>query len=607
MLEIASHVSPQLRDPRALFAVLLYNSRELAPVPKITIDEHGELLSRPSDVGLTGSVLVVLLEPDTSCLERGESDQLWLSVLGADTRHETRSLTRIQQYVRHDFQSYPRTWTSHTWTVSGSADTLECGPAPHPFHDFQRGPLYNYVDLFAGCGGLSLGIERSGGHLQLAVEKSDMASYTFYANFIDETIDDDSWKAYVKSSIENQVASRVAVSPLRDVLDNETAMSKLAATNVDVVVGGPPCQGFSLAGRRNPDDVRNKLPWEYLEFVERTSPKVVVIENVVGMSHKFAADEEAPFVQLQQALRETGRGYEVQAVAVNALHYGAPQNRPRLMIIGLRRDVADENGVSSTNKLWRSDFTDELGETPIPPLAPMPTVAKRESPTIADAIGDLQNVLPESHTKRAAALRKSTRSRADWGLPKTKIKRDQLANQEARNHNEITTQRFRLYQWLRDNSLQPRLLTELAAETDASLASVRMAISRASFPATSPDGTVLARTSEELLALMKSLQTKKHSQKALAWDGPARTVVTLPDDYVHPSEPRIFTVREMARFQGFPDDFEFRGKETTGSLRRRFEVPQYSQVGNAVSPFLALAVGRMIASVLAPKNGDVAA
>jgi DNA (cytosine-5)-methyltransferase 1 len=75
-------------------------------------------------------------------------------------------------------------------------------------------------------------------------------------------------------------------------------------------------------------------------------------------------------------------------------------------------------------------------------------------------------------------------------------------------------------------------------------------------------------------------------------------VVTLPDDYVHPIEPRIFTVREMARFQGFPDHFEFLGKETTGSDRRRFEVPQYSQVGNAVSPWLSLAVGRKMSALL---------
>lgn len=75
-------------------------------------------------------------------------------------------------------------------------------------------------------------------------------------------------------------------------------------------------------------------------------------------------------------------------------------------------------------------------------------------------------------------------------------------------------------------------------------------------------------------------------------------MVTLPDDYVHPSEPRIFTVREMARFQGFPDAFEFLGKETTGAHRRRIEVPQYSQVGNAVSPWLSFAVGKRIAELL---------
>jgi len=461
-----------------------------------------------------------------------------------------------------------------------------------------RGPLYSYVDLFSGCGGLSLGIERSGGKLQLAVEKSDMAAYTFYANFIDDSIDDDSWKQYVRSSVENQTKHKVAVSALRDVLDNESAMRTLADSSVDVVVGGPPCQGFSLAGRRNPDDVRNKLPWEYLEFVAETAPKLVVIENVVGMSHKFAQDEEAPFVQLQQALRETLPGYEVQGVAVNALHYGAPQNRPRLMIIGLRQDVAAARGISSSGKLWRSGFVDEIDMTNIPALAPIPTVTRATSPSIADAIGDLQNVLPAPHTKAAAAVRRATRARRDWGLPASKKPKSPLANQSLRSHSESTTQRFRLYQWLRDNDLKPRLLSELASEPADAAKRVRELLSAADFPAKSPDGTVLAETPDEMLDLMTSLRTRKHSQKALAWDEPARTVVTLPDDYVHPSEPRIFTVREMARFQGFPDDFEFKGKETTGSLRRRFEVPQYSQVGNAVSPFLALAVGEMIASTI---------
>jgi DNA (cytosine-5)-methyltransferase 1 len=454
--------------------------------------------------------------------------------------------------------------------------------------------LYNYVDLFSGCGGLSLGIERSGGHLQLAVEKSDMAAYTFYTNFIDESIEDSDWREYLSNSVEAQVDARVAVTPLRDVLDSSAAMTRILDAGVDVVVGGPPCQGFSLAGRRNPNDVRNTLPWEYLEFVERTSPRMVIIENVVGMNHKFASDEEAPFVQLQQALRETGAGYEVQGVAVNALHYGAPQNRPRLMIIGLRSDVARKREIFSTNSLWKSGFTDEIDMSSIPPLAPVPNVTRTSSPTIADAIGDLQDVLPAPHNAKAAAFRKVTKSRRTWGLPRSGRTVDPVANQQPRKHSDATQTRFRVYQWLSVNGLSPRLLSQISSDDEVVSAKALFEVSSAKFPAVAPDGTALATDVSDMVSLMRVLRTKKHTQKALKWNEPARTVVTLPDDYVHPSEPRIFTVREMARFQGFPDDFEFRGKETTGSLRRRFEVPQYSQVGNAVSPFLAFAVGQMI-------------
>ena len=95
-----------------------------------------------------------------------------------------------------------------------------------------------------------------------------------------------------------------------------------------------------------------------------------------------------------------------------------------------------------------------------------------------------------------------------------------------------------------------------------------------------------------------ALGTKKHSQRSLSWTSPSPTVVSLPDDYVHPERPRTLTVREMARFQSFPDSFEFRSKETTGSHRRRFEVPQYTQVGNAVPPRLGRAVGEVVFDVL---------
>lgn len=457
--------------------------------------------------------------------------------------------------------------------------------------------VFRYVDLFAGCGGLSLGIEKMGGELQLAVEKSDMAAHTFYVNFIDESLSAPEWHLYLKKSIADQGKAGVAVSPLRDVLDDETTMSRLVAQGVDVVVGGPPCQGFSLAGRRNPDDVRNKLPWEYLEFVGRTNPKVVVIENVVGMNHRFAQDEEPPFVQLQQALRETGSGYVVQGVAVNAAHYGAPQNRPRLMIIGVREDVARAAGVRSTGVLWASHFVGE-GVGALPDLAPVPTVRRDQALTVADAIGDLQTAYPETETPQAAQYRSLVRTKLNWGLKSRGIS-GPIPNQTPRAHSKSTQQRFRIYQWMRDNHLNPRLLADLAADPRGAKENVLAQLSACRFPAFAPDGTELAASADEMLAVMIELKTRKHTQKALDWLKPARTVVTLPDDYVHPSAPRIFTVREMARFQGFPDDFVFMGKETTGSLRRRFEVPQYSQVGNAVSPMLAAAVGGLIRVILA--------
>ncbi len=425
-----------------------------------------------------------------------------------------------------------------------------------------------------------------------------MAAQTFYVNFIDESLDARGWKDYVSSPVEQQASSGVVVRTLRELLDNENTMMALTDAGVDAVVGGPPCQGFSLAGRRNPEDIRNKLPWEYLSFVERIQPKVVVIENVVGMNHRFSRDEDAPFVQLQQALRETIPGYEVQGVAVNAIHYGAPQNRPRLMIIGLRQDIARANGIKSTGALWTSNFLGEMGLDPIPDLVPVPRVTRAQSPTVGDAIGDLQAVLPSSRKERTRVFRDQTKSRESWGLPRPARRPRDIPNQAPRKHSEETTSRFRVYQWLKASGVSPRLISTLARDPDTARPGVLGQLSTADYPAYAPDGILLASSPEAMLDLIESLATKKHTQKALSWDEPARTVVTLPDDYVHPSEPRIFTVREMARFQGFPDDFVFVGKETTGSLRRRFEVPQYSQVGNAVSPFLAFAVGEMIRKVL---------
>ncbi len=423
-----------------------------------------------------------------------------------------------------------------------------------------------------------------------------MAARTYFHNFIGDAADPIEWERYVNGSVEDQVEQRVLVRELAALLNNEDLLQRVSEEGIDLVVGGPPCQGFSLAGRRNPDDVRNKLPWEYLRFVEAAKPKAVVIENVVGMKQRFANDSESSFEQLQQALRETEPGYVVQAVEVNAMHYGAPQHRPRLMIIGLRSDIATAAGIEATSTVWRSDFLDNLDVRDIPSLAPVPTRTRANVRTVGEAIADLANRKPRPAADRSREYVAELRD-PRWALQREAPSQPQ--NDVRRKHVERTTERFRLYQYLHGQKVDARLLNRIAAlEPVQARETVVKAITGLKYPAVAPDKTVLARNEDELTDLCLRLATKKHSQKVLDWDSPARTVVTIPDDYVHPVEPRLFTVRELARFQGFPDSFEFLGKETTGAHRRKVEVPQYSQVGNAVSPWLALAVGTRISEVL---------
>lgn len=454
-----------------------------------------------------------------------------------------------------------------------------------------------YVDLFSGCGGLSLGLERAGARLVLAVEKSDMAARTFYHNLVDDMDDSAAWQRHLAKSVREQVSSRVLVKELSSLLVDDESMARLAGEDLDLVAGGPPCQGFSLAGRRNPEDVRNRLPWQFLEFVERTHPRAVVIENVVGMGRKFNKEDDSSFTQLCTALEETGPGYVVQGMQVDAVHFGAPQHRPRLLIVGLRKDHAIAKGIESTSTLWRSGFLDTVAQ-PFPALVPIPTVKQDEARTVGDAVLDLNFA---GNSLRAAghhSYRKEMNGRL-WGL-KREGKGEKL-NHVPRKHGERTISRFRLYQYFAQEGINPRLLSQISGigELDARHL-VKVTLQDLDYPAVSPDGTRLANNLEELGNLVLSLATRKHSQRVLAWDEPARTVVTLPDDYVHPLEPRIFSVRELARFQGFPDEFEFLGKETTGAHRRKIEVPQYSQVGNAVSPHLSWAIGKMIKAILAP-------
>lgn len=469
---------------------------------------------------------------------------------------------------------------------------------------------FKCVDLFAGCGGLSLGLRAAGFKERLAVERSDMPAETYHHNLISPIDNVEQWKReHVGANLIVQVERGLVVRELGLLLERRDLVESIAAEGIDLVAGGPPCQGFSMAGRRNPDDVRNKLPWQFLEFVEAVQPKAVIIENVSGMKSHFSKHgKPSPFEDLRRALGETGKGYVVQPLLLNARHFGAPQNRPRLFLVGIAKDVAVELGITVSSDLW-SSADDDGGLTPTcsgrPVLAPRRThftarelerlghdATRARERVVQDALFDLLEGADDERAQEYRALLKELDALV------TRKKDSALKNHEKRKHSDKVTQRFDFYRVAAKEGINKHVLG--LPRCSALSQDARLVAIRGTYPGPDTEGKVgFLASLETYVQQVEALATKKHSQRALRLAEPAPTVVSLPDDFVHPVEPRVPTVRELARFQSFPDTFEFRAKETTGAHRRRVEVPQYTQVANAVPPLLAKALGSHLHNILA--------
>lgn len=406
--------------------------------------------------------------------------------------------------------------------------------------------------------------------------------------------------------IGDQVRQGTVVASVWDVLDNDDAMSALADIAPDVIVGGPPCQGFSMAGRRNPQDERNQLPWAYLRFVRELRPKAVVIENVVGINRAFRSRGGVvpAFEQLRRALEQEGDGYVVQPVEVNARHFGVPQNRPRMMLIALRSDLSKAARLNVTSESWRSvDAWEALakGEGD-PTLDLVPSVGSRVSGdepltehSAWEAMCDLDETDYAIDAESELYMEPQYRYAAQMRCVSSGVPVDKPSNHLTRNHTLAARQRFDLYHYMSESGIDSSVLA--LPKRPGPVEEKRRAVEAhlGDFAHVLPEGRLFVDDSDEsLVDAIFRLATRKHTQRVVAADAPAPTVVTLPDDYVHPRSPRIMTVRELARLQSFPDWFEFRAKETTGSHRRKFEVPQYSQVGNAVPPLMAQAVAEVV-------------
>lgn len=201
---------------------------------------------------------------------------------------------------------------------------------------------YNAIDLFCGCGGLSYGFERAGFNILLGIDNDSKALETFELNHKDA------------KSICGDITQVTYEKDIKPLIGGKT---------IDIIIGGPPCQGMSLSGPRKFDDPRNKLYLSYIRLVDEIRPKMFVIENVPGLVGLFNGQIKDSIIE-----KFTDMGYEIQYRILCASDYGVPQSRRRVVFVGSRIgsfEYPSTDHEMVTCKMALSDLpplVDELGE-----------------------------------------------------------------------------------------------------------------------------------------------------------------------------------------------------------------------------------------------------
>ena len=402
-----------------------------------------------------------------------------------------------------------------------------------------------YIDLFSGCGGLSLGLRQAGWEGLFAVEKDEMAFKTFSHNLIENANSHFDWPEWLPKK----------ATTIQDLISNYSEeLSKLNG-KVDLIAGGPPCQGFSLAGRRNIKDPRNKLSNEYLKMVKIIEPKYILLENVRGFSSSFKPSEgekiKRPYSMIvREKLQKLG--YVVYSDFVCSAKFGVPQNRTRFIMVGIRKNILKEDTTNPFELLlnFRQDFLKEK-KLPLEPIK------------VCDAIDDL--MISKNKVAYHSGTEEKGFKKIDYVIP---------------NEQSLYLKYIRKgYENKKPNSLR---LARHKLQTIEKFKLIQ-------------DICIPGISLNDNMRLL--VGTKKQAITVLNAHEPSKTLTTLPDDLLHYKEPRILTVREMARIQSFPDSFDILGKYTTGGARRTPECPRYTQVGNAVPPLLGEALGYLIKKI----------
>lgn len=348
----------------------------------------------------------------------------------------------------------------------------------------------NFIDLFSGCGGFSAGMELSGHRCLLGVDFDKDAINTFKLNHSNAEVFCGDIKNLTKLKIEEL----------------------LKGQSVDMVIGGPPCQGFSTIGKGETTDDRNSLFKEFVRIVRHTNPKIVIFENVTGI---LAAKNKNILSQILKCFEDLG--YVMDARVLSSEEYGVPETRRRTIIIGSKNCAAPifpkithgDRGVMSLN-------------------------------TVGDAFKDLRSANGQTynHEVKVAQLSKQIDLERLKCIPEGKYiryKKDEQKYLPKKLHFDVN--------W-------------------------------------------------EQLAEGRFRQAKL---QRLDRNMPSPTILTSRTSYYHPVESRYLTPREAAACQSFPNEFIFTGSTTS----------QFKQIGNAVPPLMAMAIGEAVKKMISSKRKSI--
>lgn len=391
---------------------------------------------------------------------------------------------------------------------------------------------YTFIDLFAGCGGLSEGFYRSGFEALAHVEMNHWACET-----LRKRMRYYGYKSIEKEVIEHDITSDDIIDKIELAVNNRT---------VDIIIGGPPCQAYSTAGRVRDakgmaSDPRNFLFESYVKILEHFQPKFFVFENVTGL---LSAQVNGKHI-FPEIIKALGSSYKVidspEYLVHNTANYGVPQLRKRVIIMGVRKDINNKEAIDLYNSVKPTHWSPDTPDTG--------KLGLKKFISVQEAIGDLPPVEP-GHDASTLTYNYPCANSFLKRIGKKGI--SPLYDHIARKHNELDRERFRAM-----------------IQNHWSFGQLRKAMPQYEH---------------------EHARVFDNSYVVQWWDLPSKTILAhIHKDgfqFIHPDEKqaRSFTVREAARIQSFPDDFEFAGSRGE----------KYKQIGNAVPPLFAEALANAI-------------